>query len=53
MKQIRRDVKEHEKRIKIQWCITRSSGRPVLTKNGERYKSTILQLFKLTFIVTD
>lgn len=26
-------------------------GRPVLTKDGERYKSTILQLFRLTFIV--
>lgn len=51
MKQIARNVEEHEKGIRIQWYATRSSGRPVLTTNGGRYKSGILQLLKLTFIV--
>lgn len=44
-----RNVKEHEKGIRIQRYA--AVGRPVLTTNGERYKSRILQLFKLTFIV--
>lgn len=39
------------KAIAIQAVCHVRQGRPVLTKNEERYKSMILQLFRLTFIV--
>lgn len=39
------------KTIAIQAVCHARQERPVLTKDGERYKSTILQLFRLTFIV--
>lgn len=47
----RNALKKQAKTIAIQAVCHARQERPVLTKDGERYKSTILQLFRLTFIV--